>query len=118
MHVCLNAFMCTMCMLGAQEGQKRASHPLELQLKTVVSHHMGADPGSSAGAAHVLPFSLSPAPTTFSLTLRMEAVGSVGKREDSGDWFASLIPSPQRSELTSKWGGGVMWIQQRKEVTG
>lgn len=35
--------MYTMYMLGAQEGQKRASDSLQLQ--TAVSHCMGAEPG-------------------------------------------------------------------------
>jgi hypothetical protein len=34
--------MHTMCVLGAQGGQKRASESLELELGTVVSHCVGA----------------------------------------------------------------------------
>jgi hypothetical protein len=36
------------CVLSAYQGQKRAPDPLELELKMVVNHHMGAgvDPGA------------------------------------------------------------------------
>lgn len=37
----LLACMYTMCMLGNKEDQKRAYDPLELELQTIVSHHMG-----------------------------------------------------------------------------
>lgn len=36
---CLHVHICTMCMLGTSGGQKRASDPLMLELKMVVSHH-------------------------------------------------------------------------------
>lgn len=41
-------FMCTTCA-DAQEGQKKALDPLELELKAVVNHHMaaGTEPGTS-----------------------------------------------------------------------
>lgn len=38
MHVCL----CTMCVPGAPRDQKKASGPLELELKMTVNYHMGA----------------------------------------------------------------------------
>jgi hypothetical protein len=34
------AYLCTMCMPSASEGQKRALDPLELELWIFVSHHV------------------------------------------------------------------------------
>ena len=34
--------LCTMCMLGAHGGQKRALDPLGLELQIVVNSHVGA----------------------------------------------------------------------------
>lgn len=39
LHICL----CTICMPDAQRGQKRWLDPLELELKTDVSCHVGAE---------------------------------------------------------------------------
>lgn len=39
---CLHVNMCSMCMPGACIGQKRAFHPLELELQIIVHHHEGA----------------------------------------------------------------------------
>lgn len=52
LYVCV----CTMSMLRAHSGQKRASHALQLESMLVVSHHMvaGKEPISSARAAGAL----------------------------------------------------------------
>jgi hypothetical protein len=44
---CLHLYMYTMCIPGAQRGQKRVSEALQLKLQIVVSHHVtaGIDPG-------------------------------------------------------------------------
>lgn len=47
-------------MLGAQEGQKRASDSLQLQ--TAVSHYMGAEPGFLIDPNRL---AISPAPWTL-----------------------------------------------------
>lgn len=47
-------------MLGAQEGQKRASESLQLQ--TAVSHYMGAEPGFLIDPNRL---AISPAPRTL-----------------------------------------------------
>jgi len=39
----LYVYMCTTCVPGAFHGHKRASEPLELELRVVVSHHVGAE---------------------------------------------------------------------------
>jgi hypothetical protein len=39
---CLHVCLCTTCMPCACRGQKRASDPLEVELKTVGRHHVGA----------------------------------------------------------------------------
>lgn len=38
---CMHMCPCTPCIPGAHEGQKRVTEPLELELQTAVSHHMG-----------------------------------------------------------------------------
>lgn len=38
---CLQVYLYTVCTPGAQEGKKRMSDTLELQLQTVVSYHVG-----------------------------------------------------------------------------
>lgn len=38
----LSACMCTTCIVNARGGQKRASHPLEMEIQEVMSHHMDA----------------------------------------------------------------------------
>lgn len=38
----VSVYMYTMCILGAQESQKRASDVLELELQTLVSCNVGA----------------------------------------------------------------------------
>lgn len=70
--------MYTMYMLGAQEGQKRASDSLQLQ--TAVSHYMGAEPGFLIDPNRL---AISPAPRTLLdlFILWMEAVGCGGRRE-------------------------------------
>lgn len=42
MVVCLSVCLCTVLVPGAQEGQKRVSDPLELDLQKVVNHHVSA----------------------------------------------------------------------------
>lgn len=39
MYVCM---MCTTCILGAHEGQKRTMDVLSLELRMAVSHHVGS----------------------------------------------------------------------------
>lgn len=39
---CLYVCKCTTCKSGTCKGQKRASDPVELELQTVSSHHVGA----------------------------------------------------------------------------
>lgn len=39
---CLNIHICTMCISDAQEWQKRVLDPLQQEIQTVVSHHVGA----------------------------------------------------------------------------
>jgi hypothetical protein len=39
LHVC----MCTTCLSGTRGGQKRVLAPLEMELQTVVSCHVGAE---------------------------------------------------------------------------
>lgn len=34
--------LCTTCVSGAQAGQSRVPHTLELEFQMVVSHHLGA----------------------------------------------------------------------------
>lgn len=38
----LYLYLCTMCILGACRGQKRAFDPLRLELGMVMSNHVGA----------------------------------------------------------------------------
>lgn len=38
---CLYVYMYAMCICAAQEGQKRATDSLELELKVVVIYHVG-----------------------------------------------------------------------------
>lgn len=33
--------MCTTCLLSSSRSQKRAADPLELELRTIVSRHVG-----------------------------------------------------------------------------
>lgn len=43
--MCMSVFptyMCILCVISAQRGQKRALVPLELDLWMVPSHHVGA----------------------------------------------------------------------------
>lgn len=57
--------MCTMCVQG-QEGQKRTSDPLELELQVVVNHNMGAgDQNTCAKTANA--FNLSHLSSPISL---------------------------------------------------
>lgn len=42
MSVCLHEHMCTAFMPGTGRGQKRALHPLVLELQVIVSLHVGA----------------------------------------------------------------------------
>lgn len=51
--VCLLVYMCSMCIQVPYSGQRRASHPLELGLQTVVSHYMWMLGTQSARAASV-----------------------------------------------------------------
>lgn len=41
MYKCLYAYVCTMCMPGTYESQKKVSDPLEPELKAVMSHCLG-----------------------------------------------------------------------------
>lgn len=41
-NICLCVCVNTMCMSGTHGGQKRESEPLELELRTVVSHDVSA----------------------------------------------------------------------------
>lgn len=40
--ICKHVWPGTVFMLGAHRSQKRASYPLDLELQTVVGHHIGA----------------------------------------------------------------------------
>lgn len=53
MNISLHVCKCTVCMSGAYRGQRSGLDPLELELKSAVSHYMGAGnrTESSAGAA-------------------------------------------------------------------
>lgn len=43
MYECFtHMYVCTICVSGAQISQKRVLYPLELELKLVSSHHVGA----------------------------------------------------------------------------
>lgn len=42
MSVYLNVHLCSMCMPGAQQCQKRVSDHLELALQTFVSYHVSS----------------------------------------------------------------------------
>lgn len=47
MHFCLHIYVCIMCVPGPHEVQKMLSGLLELELRMVVSHRVGAEPSSS-----------------------------------------------------------------------
>jgi hypothetical protein len=40
---CLHACLCTMLMPSAHKGQRRMLNPLEQEVQTVVSHHVGSE---------------------------------------------------------------------------
>lgn len=42
MSLCLYVCICTMCIPGSHEGQKKVLNPLEVELPMVVSHHFSA----------------------------------------------------------------------------
>lgn len=39
MGVCLHVCLCPMCVLGAQEDQKKTLAPLELEFRMIASYH-------------------------------------------------------------------------------
>lgn len=103
--------MCTMCVLSAQEGQKRASDSLQLQLQTAVSHHMGAEPGSSMDLNCL---AISPAPwTLLDLYFGWKLWAVVGGEEESWLDLPLWFSLPQCSEFICKWGGREIWVQNR-----
>ena len=43
--------LCIICVANAYGGQKRALDPLELELQTVVGHHVGAETAERRASA-------------------------------------------------------------------
>lgn len=41
--LCLHVCMCTLCMSGANDGQKRFLDPLEMEPQRIMSRHMGTE---------------------------------------------------------------------------